>query len=71
MEMDILMKQITFMAFEIAAALYILYPGTYVLGGFMYLLTALVIKRDIARATQLDRGRLSTRRDSDEDLKHD
>ena len=69
--MDILMKQITFMAFEIAAALYILYPGTYVLGGFMYLLTALVIKRDIARATQLDRDRLSTRRDSDEDLKHD
>ncbi len=34
------------------AALYILYPGTYVLGGVFYLLTMLVVRRDVRRVEE-------------------
>ena len=50
------------------AALYILYPGMYVLGGLMYLLTAMVLRRNIVGATERDLTRHDVNGD---DLKHD
>ena len=54
-----------------SAALYILYPGMYLLGGFMYLVTALVVRCDISRAAEQCPTRDDARIHSREDLKHD
>ncbi len=58
----------------LSAALYILYPGMYVLGGLMYMCTAIVVRRDLRKTAATEAGkpvaRLVDERD-EQDLRHD